>query len=76
MYSVQSDPHEPNWIGVLKASQSDAYDDAWEEFFCEITKNDLPNLLEKVGKTQEYNDYVGVYIHIDITRDVMPLVDI
>ena len=76
MYSVQSDPQEPNWIRVLKASQSDAYDDAWEEFLCEITRHDLMYLIEKVGKTEEYNDYVGVYIHIDITRDVMPLVDI
>ena len=70
MYSVQSDPQEPNWIGVLKASQSDGYDTAWEEFLCEISKNDMEDLVEKVGKTREYNDYVGVYIHIDITRDV------
>ena len=76
MYSVKSDPQEPNWIRVLKASQSDAYDDAWEEFLCEVSKHDLPDLIEKVGKTQDFNEYVGVYIQIDITRDVMPLVDI
>ena len=76
MYSVKSDPQEPNWIRVLKAFQSAGYDHAWEEFLCEVSNNDLPDLIDKVARTQDFNEYVGVYIQIDITRDVMPLVDI